>query len=123
MGQDDRWGKMGDAELCAYLKEVEDEYGVRIRVSLNPLARASGKSSHAVVATAYYPTGKRIPELEGTQCLYPGGTSKTFAGAAFYITTQLVQEVDAWAARKKREEETWEPGVLTPLEEYIARSK
>lgn len=122
MGQNDRWARMSDAELCEYLIHTEEEYGVRIRVSINPLARRSGKSSHAVVASAYYPSGKRILEMESTQCLFPGGTSKTITGAAFYVATQLVQEIDAWAVRKKREEEQWEPGELSPLEQYIAGS-
>lgn len=122
MGQTDRWGKMSDAELCSYLKEVEDEYGVRIRCALVPLSRPSGKSTHAVTATAYQLTGRRISELEATQCLFPGGTSRTFAGAAFYVVTQLVQAIDEWSVRKKREEEQWEPGSLTPLEDYIAKS-
>lgn len=122
MSGNDRYSRMSDGELCEYLSSVESEYGIRVRVSLNPLAKRSGKSSHAVVATAYHPTGKRVLELESTQCLFPGGTSKTFTGAAFYVATQLVQAVDEWAHRKRREEEVWEPGRLTPLEQYIANS-
>ena len=113
---------MTDKDLCAYLVSIEEEYGVRIRVQLVPRPKARGGSSHAVMATAYFPTGKRIPDLESTQCYFPGDTSRTFAGAAFYVATQLVQEVDTWAARRAREEEAFEQYVLTPLEQYIAGS-
>jgi len=115
-------GHLSDRDLTVYLKEVEEEYGVRIRCALVPLSRPSGKSTHAVTATAYNLAGRRVVELEATQCLFPGGTSRTFAGAAFYVTTQLVQAIDEWAARERREEEQWEPGTLTPLEQYIAGS-
>ena len=122
MAKDTRTAHMTDAELCCYLETIEEQYGVRVRVALVPLARASGKSSHAVTATAYNQAGKRIHELEATQCYFPGNTSRTFAGAAFYVCTQLVQEVDTWAAREEREREQWEEGRLTPLEQYIAGS-
>lgn len=120
MGREGKTSHMDDKGLCEYLCEVEHEYGVRIRIALVPLSKSTGKSTHAVTATAYGPSGKRIVELESTQCLFPGSTSRTFAGAAFYVATQLVQEIDAWSVRKRREEEQWEPGRLTPLEEYIA---
>lgn len=113
-------GHMSDVDLCGYLLSIEEEYGVRVRASLVPLARASGKSTHAITAVAYSTAGKRIHELESTQCLFPGGTSKTFAGAAFYAATQLVQAIDEWYARTRREAEQWEPGELTALESYIA---
>lgn len=122
MTRTDRTNHMTDAALCEYLVEIEEEYGVRIRCALVPLSKRSGKSSHAVTATAYNLSGKRIPELDITQCYFPGGTSKTFAGAAFYVATQLVQTVDTWFHAKRREEEQWEPGSLTPLEMYIANS-
>lgn len=114
--------ELDDKALCEYLVEVEEEYGVRIRCELVPLSRSSGKSTHAVTASAYNQDGKRIHELGRTQCLYPGSTSRTFAGAAFYVTTQLVQAIDTWAHSKAREEEQWQPGELTPLEAYIAGS-
>lgn len=122
MPMNDARAGLTDADLCRYLTEVQETYGLRIRVALVPLARASGKSTHAVTATAYYPSGKRVSELESTQCLFPGGTSKTFAGASFYVATQLAETIDEWSARKRREEEQWEPGALTPLEQYIANS-
>lgn len=122
MTRNDRTNHMTDQALCEYLSEVEDEYGVRIRVALVPLSKRNGKSSHAVTANAYDLRGKRIHELDGTQCYFPGGTSKTFAGAAFYVVTQLVQAIDTWFHQKRREEEQWEPGSLTPLEMYIANS-
>jgi len=122
MAGNDRYAAMSDKELCDYLCSVEDEYGVRVRVALVPLSKRSGKSSHAITATAYDLAGKRVAELEREQCLFPGGTSRSITGAAFYVATQLVQAIDTWSARKAREEESWEPGRLTPLEEYIAGS-
>lgn len=122
MGNKNANGFMSDKDLCDYLSDVEGQYGVRVRIALVPLARATGKSTHAVTATAYRADGKRIHELESTQCYFPGGTSRTFAGAAFYVTTQLVQEIDTWSAREERERQQWEEGELTPLEKYIAGS-
>jgi|SRR5215207_5821132 len=122
MAKDARTSHMDDAGLCSYLSEVEEEYGVRIRVALVPLARATGKSTHAVTATAYSKAGKRIHGLESTQCYFPGNTSRTFAGAAFYVSVQLVEAVDEWSVKERREREQWEGGVLTPLEQYIAGS-
>ena len=122
MRSQDAYKSLSDGDLCEYLKKVGDEYGVRIRVSLIPLARSSGKSSHAVLAAAYYTTGKRIHDVASEQCLFPGDTSKTFAGAAFYVATQLVQTLDTWYYRKKREEEQREGWTGSPLEDYIAGS-
>lgn len=122
MAGSDRYAQFSDRDLCEHLAQVEETYGVRVRVALVPLSKRSGKSSHAVTATAYHPNGKRIAELEATQCYFPGNTSKTFAGAAFYVCNQLEQEIDSWQARKRRETEQWEPGELTPLEQYIAGS-
>lgn len=122
MAGSDRYASFSDKDLCEHLKEVEDTYGLRIRVALVPLSKGSGKSTHAVTATAYHPNGKRVSELESTQCYFPGNTSKTFAGAAFYVCNQLEGIIDEWQARRRREEEQWEPGELTPLEQYIAGS-
>ena len=111
-----------DRDLCEYLHQVEGEYPVRVRVSLVPLARKSGSSTHAITARAYNSAGRPIMDLEVEQVLFPGATSRTFAGAAFYACTALVSRIDEWHAQELRRTEQMEPGRLTPLEEYIAKS-
>lgn len=111
-----------DADMLSFAKEVEDEYGYRLRISINPLPRPSGKSTHAIVIAAYTASGKRVADMDTEQCYFPGGTSKTLAGACLYLLQRMAGIIDEYAARKKREEEQWEEGVLTPLEQYIANS-
>jgi len=111
-----------DLDVLGYALEVGGEYGVRIRLSINPLPRPSGDSTHAVIARAYWPNGKAIAEVEHEQCYFPGGTSKTVNGCYLYLLHRLSGTLDEWYARKRRAEETWEPGELTPLDQYIAGS-
>jgi hypothetical protein len=111
-----------DADMLEYALEVGDTYNVRLKVEVMPLSRPSGKSTHAVCVRAYTRQGKPIGEIEREQCYFPGGTSRTFAGAAIYLLTRMAGVLDEWSVRKQREQEQWEPGTLTPLEEYIAGS-
>lgn len=115
-----RYDTLTDEDLCRYLTQTEGEYPVRIRVSVVPLARASGRSTHVVTARAYGRDGRPIMALDTEQVLFPGATSRTIAGAAFHVASKLVQEIDTWYAQKRREEELKEPERLSPLEEYIA---
>lgn len=110
------------ADVLAHTAQLEDEYAVRIRLSVVPLSRKSGKSTHALEARAYTLQGKPVTAVDRTQCLWPGGTAKTHEGAFMYILTQLGSALDEWFVRRRREEEQWQPGELTPLEEYIAGS-
>lgn len=109
-----------DMDVLTYAEQIGDEYGCRVRLSVVPLSRPSGKSTHAVEVRAYTLQGRVLAEVEREQCLFPGGTSKTIHGAWVYLLGRLAGTLDEYAARKRREEEQWEPGVLTPLEQYIA---
>lgn len=109
-----------DMDVLTYAEQVGEQYGVRVRLAVVPLARTSGKSTHAIEVRAYQLDGKVYSGVEREQALFPGGTSKTIHGAWVYLIGRLAGALDEQQARARREEEQWEPGRLTPLEEYIA---
>ena len=111
-----------DMDVLTYAQQVEETYGVRVRLSVVPLSNPSGKSTHAVEVRAYTLRGKVYAGVDREQALFPGGTSKTIHGAWVYLIGRLAGALDEQQARARREEESWEPGALTPLEEYIAGS-
>lgn len=114
--------RAGFKDVLAYAVEISDTYGVRIRLSCVPLSRKSGIATHAILVTAYSTSGRRIPEVEAEQALWPSKNRATREGAEIYLLTRLASALDEWFYRKQRETEQWEAGRLTPLEQYLAGS-
>lgn len=114
--------RAGFKDVLQYAMEIGDTYGVRIRLSVIPLSRRSGQSTHAITATAYSAAGRRLAEVESEQALWPSKNRSTREGTEIYLLTRLASTLDEWFYRKQRETEQWEAGRLSSLEEYIANT-
>lgn len=109
-------------DVLASCGDVEKEYGVRIRLSVVPLSRASGRATHALLVTPYTPAGKRLHEVDAQQMLWPSKTIRNENAAFMRMVHVLAGELDTWAVSRRRQEEQQAAACGPDLLSLIAAS-
>lgn len=109
-------------DVLALCSQLEKQYGIRVKLSIVPFPEARGKATHAVLATPYKPSGRVLKEVPAEQHLWPSAGHRNVFSLWVKLLYDLMESLDEYAARKRREEEAQSTPALLPIEEYISAS-
>lgn len=108
------------SDMLLLLRQVNDEHGVRVRISIVPMSARGRRQDMALLVTPYAANGRKLAAVAAEQLLWPSVAHKTFEGAVVYLLHRLDAALDEWEHQKLRDLSELPVGTLTPLEEYIA---
>lgn len=113
---------MGFKDVLTLLQQIEDDHAIKVRISLVPRPGSGYKQGGIVLVTAYDGKGRKMAHIPPEQALYPSQGHASVEALQVYLLHRLMGVIDEHEHQAAREAQAKEPELMTPLEQYIAKS-
>jgi hypothetical protein len=122
MGKEWKSAGMTESDVLLLLKQIEDDYAIKVRITIVPRPGSGYKQGCIVLVTPYDRSGRKMADIQAEQHLYPSSGHKSLVALEVYLLHRLIGVIDEHEHQAAREAQATEPERMTPLEQYIAKS-